>query len=82
MIKSIRIAYAIGFSSALNYGAYSAYREAAKYNFGEELRKSNRMVRAFNIGFAEGSKLSMLVRRENEEPVYNFLEPEHQLLFS
>lgn len=81
MITTIRIAYKIGFASALNYGVTSAYAEAAKYDFGTDAYKSRRMVRAFCRGFGDAIRISIAVRRETDETPYSFLEQEHSLLF-
>lgn len=81
MITTIRIAYKIGFSCALNYRVISAYKEAAKYNFGDDQHLSRRLVRAFCRGFSHGRKLSVAVHADNSivntnrAYSYEFLEP-------
>lgn len=67
MIKTIRVALKIGFSSALNPDTISAYQEMYKWKFPEEAGLAYRMKRAFCKGYMQGIKTLMDVRQSLRE---------------
>lgn len=60
MIKKIRVAYAIGFSSSICTTSFSAYADAAKWTFSKE--NERRLILAFCRGWAEGYKIASTIK--------------------
>ena len=65
MIKAIRTAYSIGFSSALNPGTWSGYNELSKWEFLDEKTTKRKLKTSFLRGYGEGSKILRALKREN-----------------
>jgi hypothetical protein len=77
-ISSTRVAYRIGFSSALNPGTISAYNEMAK--LGLQYFKDSKIVN----GFIQGYGCAVRKLQEMGKPVqveYIFENPDHAMLF-
>ncbi len=55
-IKTIKIAYKIGFSSSLSSDSWSGYNELSKWRFEGESRLLRLLRKAFLRGYVEGSE--------------------------
>lgn len=64
MITKSRVAYKIGFSSALSVGSISAYNDAVKWSDHFEWKEKMKIRKAFYRGWEEGRKWFVSVRRE------------------
>lgn len=63
-ISTVRIAYNIGFSSALNPSAISAYLEMNKWNFTGDKSTVTRLKKAFGRGYKYAYGISQEVKYE------------------
>jgi len=60
----MRLAYKIGFSSALNEDTISAYLEMAKWEFEGDKIKVRKLKRAFGHGYETAFRILLHVRYE------------------
>jgi hypothetical protein len=63
MITAMRIAYKVGFSSAISPKAMSAYADAAKWTC--VIGNDQKLFESFSRGWTDGYKLSTTVMKEN-----------------
>lgn len=70
-ITTTRIAYKIGFSSAMNEDTISAYMELVKWEFVGDSIEIRAMVRAFGIGYRDATKWLQQVKYQLKTAAQN-----------